>query len=64
MTATATLADGTKMIVTDVATWSTENAQTATVNGSGVVVGVNGGVTSIDTSYQGATSKLDCTVSP
>jgi hypothetical protein len=64
MTATATLPDGTKEPVTSSAGWSTANAQTATVNQSGIVVGVNGGSTGITATYQGATGSIDCTVSP
>jgi hypothetical protein len=64
MTATATLPDGSKTTVTTTGTWSTANAQTATVNPEGVVVGVNAGSTGITVSYQGATGSVDCTVSP
>jgi hypothetical protein len=64
MSASATLPDGTKKDVTGAATWSTDNSNTATVNSSGVVVGVNAGVTKITASYEGATGSVDCTVGP
>lgn len=64
LTATATLPDGTKKDISSSATWSTDNSQTATVNGSGVVVGVNTGVTKITASYEGASGSEDCTVGP
>ncbi len=64
MSASATLPDGTKKDVTAAATWSTDNSNTATVNPSGVVVGVNAGVTKITASYEGATGSVDCTVGP
>jgi len=64
MSAVATLPNGTKETITAVATWSTANSQTATVNPDGVVVGVNVGVTAITAEYQGATGTLDCTVAP
>ena len=64
MTATATMPDGTKQTITTSAAWSTANSQTATVNPSGIVVGVNAGSTSITAAYEGATGSVDCSVSP
>ncbi len=64
MTATATLPDGTKQTITSSADWSTANSQTATVNPSGIVVGVNAGSTAITATYEGASGSIDCTVSP
>jgi len=64
MSALATLPDGTKKDITGSATWATDNSNTATVNGTGTVVGVNAGVTAISASYQGAEGKVDCTVGP
>jgi S1-C subfamily serine protease len=64
MTATATLPNGTTENITSDAAWSTTNSQTATVNATGVVVGVNAGVTSITAAYEGATGSIDCTVGP
>jgi ABC-type Fe3+-hydroxamate transport system substrate-binding protein len=64
MSAVATMPDGNKQTITSSAAWSTANAQTATVNPQGIVVGVNGGSTSITATYEGATGSIDCTVSP
>ena len=64
MSATATFPDGTKRDVTSSAAWSTSNAQTATVDPAGTVVGVNAGSTGITATYDGATGKVYCTVSP
>jgi trimeric autotransporter adhesin len=64
MSASATLPDGTKKDVTSVSSWSTGNANTATVNASGIVVGVNAGVTKVTASYEGATGSVDCAVGP
>jgi hypothetical protein len=64
MSALATLPDGTKKDVSSEADWTTANSNTATVDSSGVVVGVNAGVTSITAAYSGATGSLDCTVGP
>jgi uncharacterized protein YjdB len=66
MSATATLTDGTKQNISSDqgARWSSANTGTATVSSSGVVVGVNAGVTSITIAFEGATGSLDCTVSP
>jgi hypothetical protein len=64
MTASATLPDGSKQDVTGASAWSTDNANVATVNPSGVVVGVNPGVTKITATYQGATGSVDCTIGP
>lgn len=66
MAAVATMPDGTKENITSAAgvAWSTGNSNTATVDGTGVVVGVNDGITAITAAYQGATGSLDCTVGP
>lgn len=64
LSAEATLPDGTKRDVSTASTWTTDNSQTATVNRAGVVVGVAVGVTGIRTEFEGASSKLDCTVGP
>src|ERR1700679_980672 len=64
MTAIATMPDGSKEPITTAAIWTTANAQTATVNPQGIVVGVNGGSTSITAAFEGATGSIDCTVSP
>ncbi len=66
MGALATLTDGTKVDIgrTSEATWSSANTDTATASKSGVVVGVNVGVTTITVAYKGATGSLDCTVTP
>jgi hypothetical protein len=66
LSAEATLPDGSKMDITSNAgtTWSTANSNTATVNSSGVVVGVNAGVTQVTASYGGASGSIDCTVTP
>ena len=66
LSAEATLPDGSKMDISSnsTTTWSTGNTNTATVNASGVVVGVNPGVTQITASYGGATGSIECTVSP
>jgi hypothetical protein len=66
MSARATSADGTKQILGSSAgvSWSTANKDTATVNPSGILVGVSVGITAITASYQGATGTLDCTVTP
>jgi hypothetical protein len=50
--------------VTSDASWSTDNAHTATVNKSGVLVGVNDGVTKITVTYEGATGTEECIVMP
>lgn len=64
LTALATLPDGTKQDITknEETQWSTGNPQTATVNATGVVVGVNAGVTKITASYLGASGSVECTV--
>jgi len=64
LSAMATLPNGDKMAISSDAVWSTANSNTATVDSSGVVVGVNAGVTSITASYSGATGSVDCTVGP
>ncbi len=64
LSALATLPDGTKKDITTDSEWSTANSNTATVDSSGTVVGVNAGVTSITASYSGATGSVDCTVGP
>jgi hypothetical protein len=64
MSAVATLPNGTKQNLTSSSgvTWSTGNSNTATTNATGMVVGVNAGVTAITAEYQGATGTVDCTV--
>ena len=66
MKAQATMPDGSKKDITEASgvEWSSGNTNTLTVNQSGVVVGVNAGVTAVDVSYQGATGSIDCTVGP
>jgi len=64
MTAMATAPDGKKSDVSGAVAWTTGNSQTATVNASGIVVGVSAGVTAITATYKGATGKVDCTVTP
>jgi hypothetical protein len=66
MRAEATMPDGSKSDITSAAgaTWSSGNTNVLTVNGSGVVVGVNPGVTSVNVAYHGATGTIDCTVGP
>lgn len=66
LTATATMPDGGKQNVTTAngVDWSTGNSNTAAVNASGTVVGVNPVVTEITAGYHGATGTIDCTVGP
>ena len=66
MKAQATLPDGSKQDITAASgvEWSSGNTSTLTVNESGVVVGVNAGVTSVKVAYSGATGSVDCTVGP
>jgi hypothetical protein len=66
LTASATLHDGTKQDITSTfgVKWSTGDSNTATVNQSGVLVGVNPGVTGVTVEYQGASGSEDCTVTP
>lgn len=66
MSARATMPDGSKQFLGSNAgvSWSTANKDTATVNPSGILVGVSVGITAITASYQGATGSLDCTVGP
>jgi hypothetical protein len=66
MSAVATLPDGTKETVTASPgiAWSTGNSNTATISASGVLVGVNAGITAVTVDYQGATSSINCTVAP
>jgi uncharacterized protein YjdB len=66
MSAVATLTNGNKRDVTsDSQThWSSDNTDTATVNPTGVVVGVNPGITEITAEYQDATGSTHCTVLP
>jgi hypothetical protein len=56
--------DGTKKDITSEGSWSTDNAKTATVDKSGVLVGVNVGVTKITVTFEGATGTEECTVTP
>jgi hypothetical protein len=66
MTAFATLPDGTKrdLGASPGVGWSTRDANTATVNPSGVVVGVNPGITEVTAEYRGATGSINCAVGP
>jgi|GEM_PF-2875046 len=66
MSALATLPDGTKKDITSDpgTTWTSGNTNTATVSSTGVVVGVNPGITAITATYQGASGKVDCTIGP
>jgi hypothetical protein len=66
MSATATLPNGVKEDVTQTPgiNWSTGNTNTATVNPTGVVVGVNLGVTAITATFEGASGSVECTVGP
>ncbi len=66
LSAEATMPDGSKMDITSNSgtTWSTANPNTATVSSSGVVVGVNAGVTRVTANYGGASGSIECTVSP
>ena len=66
MAARATLPDGTQVQVgsNPGVAWTTGNSSTATVNATGMVVGVNAGITSVTAEYQGATGSVDCTVGP
>jgi len=66
MSALATLPDGTKKDVTSdpSTTWNSDNTNTATVDPTGVVVGVNAGITTITATYQGASGDVKCTVGP
>jgi hypothetical protein len=66
MAAQATMPDGTKSDVTRApgVTWSSGNAGVLTVDGSGVVVGVNPGVTTVNLAYRGATGSVQCAVGP
>jgi hypothetical protein len=66
MSAEATLPDGSRRDITRApdARWYSGNTSTLTVNESGVVVGVNPGVTSVNVAYSGATGSLDCSVGP
>ena len=64
MVATATMPDGTKKELSSGVTWTTGNNDTATVNSTGIVVGVNTGITAVTAAYEGATGTLNCTVTP
>jgi len=66
MKAEATMPDGSKKDITTGSgvQWSSGNTGTLTVNQSGVVVGVNAGVTAVEVTYSGATGSIDCTVGP
>jgi hypothetical protein len=66
MNAQATMPDGSKKDITTASgvEWSSGNTNTLTVSQSGVVVGVNAGVTAVNVTYQGATGSIDCTVGP
>ncbi len=55
---------GSALMFALVACGSDSSTNTATVDSTGNVVGVNAGVTSISAEYQGATGKVDCTVGP
>ncbi|MBI5534110.1 MAG: Ig-like domain-containing protein [Deltaproteobacteria bacterium] len=66
MSAYATLPDGTKRDIgaSPGVGWSTQDPSTATVNPSGVVVGVNPGITAVTAEYRGATGSINCAVGP
>lgn len=66
MSAQATMPDGSRKDITSAtgAQWSSGNTNVLTVNASGVVVGVNPGVTPVKIAYEGATGSVDCTVGP
>ena len=66
MKALATLPNGTKEEIgmSPGAAWKSGNSHTAAVSATGMVVGVNTGVTGITVAYEGATGNLDCTVVP
>lgn len=66
MSARATMPDGSKKDVGSAlgAAWTTGNKDTATVNPTGILVGVSVGITAITAAYQGATGTIDCTVGP
>jgi hypothetical protein len=64
MSAEATLPNGTKEDVTGTSGWSTGDSNTATIDASGVLVGVNAGVTKVTAEFQGASGSIDCTVAP
>jgi Bacterial Ig-like domain (group 2) len=66
LTAEATLPDGGKEDITSNAAtgWSSDNTNTLTVSTTGVVVGVNAGITKVTASFEGASGSVECTVSP
>jgi plastocyanin len=66
LTATASLSNGTTNIVTNQATWRSDNTDIATVSGSGVVTAVSAGTTEIRASYQNvnASVRLDVAAAP
>ena len=66
MSALATLPNGTKESLASMSgvAWSTGNSSTATVNSTGILVGVNAGITAVTAEYQGASGSVDCTVGP
>ena len=61
LTASATLADGSAQIVTNVATWQSSNPSAATVSSSGLVTWVATGVTTITATYLGTSGSVDIT---
>ena len=59
--ASATLADGSAQVVTNLATWQSSNPSAATVSSSGLVTWVATGVTTITATYLGTTGSVDIT---
>lgn len=63
LTATATLADGSERIVTNLATWNSLNADIATVSNGGLVTASStAGTATITATYLGATGSVDIAV--
>lgn len=63
-TATGTLADGGTLDVTDTATWTSSNTAIATINASGVAVGVSPGSSNITVTQAGVSASVSLTVDP
>jgi hypothetical protein len=61
LTASATLADGSARIVTNVATWQSSNTGGATVSSSGLVTWVATGTTTITAAYLGMSGSVNMT---
>jgi hypothetical protein len=63
LTATATLADGSERIVTNVAVWQSLNTDIATVSSSGLVTTLStAGTATIAATYLGITGSVDIVV--